>query len=145
MLFRSEVWNRLAAATGDLTLKPQPLAGNLEDMPALDFEQIRTSLLANSPETRLADAELTRADLSVSRARAQRIPNVDVRGGARHNRELNEAEGFFDVGVRLPLFNRNQGGIDAARAEADRVRLERQRVELSLLTRLEAAYTDFTN
>jgi outer membrane protein, heavy metal efflux system len=40
--------------------------------------------------------------------------------------------GFAEVGVNLRLFNRNQGNVQAAKAELDRANLEVQRVPLVL-------------
>ena len=61
----------------------------------------------------------------------------------RYNRELLESgpsglrpvgrEGFFDIGVQIPLFNRNQGAVAAARADLT----ERERSEWA---RYKAAY-----
>jgi cobalt-zinc-cadmium efflux system outer membrane protein len=44
-------------------------------------------------------------------------------------------EGFAEVGVQLPIFNRNQGNIAEAGAELDRAQLEKQRIQLVLRER----------
>ena len=68
----------------------------------------------------------------------------------RKNRELLEAggrpvglEGFFDVGVEIPFFNRNQGNVSAARANLDRAEREIQRVKLSLRMRMARVYKEY--
>ena len=42
---------------------------------------------------------------------------------------------FADVGVRLPLWNRNQGGIAAAEAELSKARLDQESTHLALEAR----------
>ena len=73
-----------------------------------------------------------------------------VRGGLRYNRELLERggtpvglEGFFEVGVEIPLFNRNQGGVAEAQANIELAEHEVERVRLSLRRRLATAHNDY--
>ena len=82
-------------------------------------------------------------------ARAERIPDIVARGGVRQNRELAFGgaaigpEGFFDIGVSVPLFNRNQGNIAAARAEVDRAQWEIARHKMELARRFAAVYKTY--
>ena len=52
-------------------------------------------------------------------------------------------EGFFDIGVQIPLFHRNQGAVAAAAAEADRARLEGSREKQMLARRFAAVYREY--
>lgn len=54
-------------------------------------------------------------------------------------------EASVEIGVRLPLFNRNQGNIAAAEAELTVAEREVRRVELSLRARMAAVLTRFEN
>lgn len=47
-------------------------------------------------------------------------------------------QGFAEVGIQLPIFNRNQGNVAAARAEVERARQEKARVRLVLAERAAA-------
>lgn len=49
----------------------------------------------------------------------------------------------LSVGVRLPLFNRNQGNVESARAELEQAQLEVERVKLSLRARFATAYKNY--
>jgi cobalt-zinc-cadmium efflux system outer membrane protein len=147
---QSQIWTHLAAVTGDPTLEPTPLAGDIEQLPEIDSATALDTILRGSPEMKLAQAAVSKADASLSRARAEKIPNLDVTGGLRYNRELLELftapvgiEGFFDVGVKVPIFDRNQGAVAAADAELVSARREVDRVSLSLRARFAAAYKDF--
>lgn len=148
-------WRQLAAIVNNPGLGPAPLEGDLEKIPHLELEQELENIFRESPELRAAQIETTRSELVVRRARAEWKPDIVVRGGLRYNRELLEQapmggglrpvgkEGFFDIGVQLPIFDRNQGAIAAARAEAERSRLGVERTKLALRSRLAAVYKDY--
>lgn len=151
---RERTWRQLAAVTNFPGLKMQPLEGNLENLPQLDFEQALGKIYAESPNLRAAAAGVSRAEFALRRERAERIPDLMMRGGVRYNRELLEEgplgqrrpvgrEGFFDIGIELPIFNRNQGAVDAARANLERARLEPERARLALRARLAEAYREY--
>src|SRR5262249_51390555 len=50
---------------------------------------------------------------------------------------------FFDVGVEIPFFNRNQGNIAATRANLERAQRESDRIRLSLRLRMAKAYQGY--
>jgi len=52
-------------------------------------------------------------------------------------------QGLAEVGVRIPLFNRNQGNIQAAKANIERADLEQQRVQLLLRERSSSALQNY--
>ena len=145
---QEQIWRQLAAAVGVPSLPLTPLAGSLDDsVPQFDFDSLLEGLLRESPEIKVAEARIARAEQALKRARAEWIPNIVVRGGLRNNRELLELggkpvglEGFVEAGVRIPVFNRNQGNVEAAQAELEQAQLEVERVKLSLRARLAAAY-----
>ena len=143
-------WRQLAAATGATELRPAPLEGKFEEPPQIVFEDALEKLLSKSPELQIAEVSTARSNLAVQRERAAVIPDVYVRGGAHYNRERLETsnrsvgwQGSAEVGVQLPIFNRNQGSIAAARAEVERAHYSVERARLSLRTRLAAAYRDY--
>ncbi len=148
---QKRVWQQLAAAAGVAWLEMGPLAGSLEtDLPRLEEDAALRALLAESPELAMAEAGVAREESAVKRARAEWIPDLAVRGGVRYNRERLEAggrpvgvEGFADIGVKLPIFDRNQGGIAAAQAEAERARAEVDRLRLALRARLGLAIREY--
>src|SRR5215510_12553821 len=155
---RDQVWQQIAAVVGDPFLKPARLAGDLEeDLPALKQEELLAMLLRESPEVIHAQAGIERARASLARAKAEPTPNLFLRGGMGYSTELLETtdprlfgrktgpEAFAEVGVRIPLFNRNQGAIAAASAELDFAGREARRVELMLRARTAAAFRTYQN
>jgi cobalt-zinc-cadmium efflux system outer membrane protein len=75
-----------------------------------------------------------------------------VRGGVAYNNERLErdnrkigAEGQLEVGVNVPIFNRNRGGIAAAEAELAISERELERLQLVLRTRLASSFREYRN
>jgi cobalt-zinc-cadmium efflux system outer membrane protein len=155
---RDQIWRQIAAVVGDPFLKPARLAGDLEQgLPALELDQLLKALLLESPEVKSARAGIERARASLTRARAEPAPNLFLRGGMGYSTELLETnppqpfgrrsgpEAFVEIGVRIPLFNRNQGAITAASAELEFAEREARRVELSLRARTASAFRSYQN
>ncbi len=142
-------WREIAAMVGRADLAASTLDGDFEAVPKVDAEAALAAINAGNPELLAADANRAGADLQLRRARVENIPDIMVRGGVRYNRELigpGEAigtEGFFDIGVQIPIFNRNQGAIAAAGAEAERARLQGSREKLALARRFAGVYKEY--
>ncbi len=152
-----QVWQLLAAVVGSPTMEPMRLAGNLEEaLPVLDQEALTATLLRESPEIKRARAEVERAQAVLARARAERVPDLFLRGAAGYSTELLETgsgvparktgpEVSFQIGITLPIFNRNQGGIAAAQAELAIAERDLNRIDLALRVRLAQAFRDYNN
>ncbi len=153
---RDQVWQELSAVIGNPFLKPARLMGELDKgLPVLNQEELLTSLLANSPELKRARVGIERAKASFTRAKAETAPDLFLRGGFGYNRELLEKElpnarrtgpeASLEVGLRIPLWNRNQGGIATAGAELDMAEREVRRVELMLRARFASSFRTYLN
>jgi len=147
---QTRVWRELAAVVANASLQPAPLEGNLEEVPRLELEPAINKLFSESPEIRNSEVTVAREEAALHRAKVEKIPDIVARGGLRKNRELLEVggrpvglEGFFDVGVEIPFFNRNQGNVAAARANLDRAEREVQRLRLSLRMRIARVYKEY--
>lgn len=143
-----QLWASLRAMVNDPGLEPGRLKGDLaQGLPQLDREEWRRRLLAESPDLRLSAVRVARAEAVLARAKAARIPDLTFSGGIRRDRaevqpggpEIGNV-GFADVGVRLPLWNRNQGGIAAAEAELAKSRLDQESSRLALEARFAAQF-----
>ena len=143
-------WRQLAAVTGNPQLEPATLEGDLEALPKLEFDAELARIYEQSPEIRAAQVGTTRSELAVRQARAAVTPDVVTRGGLHYNRERLELGGrsvgwqaHVEVGVQIPIFNRNQGNIAAARAEAERAAFAVERARLELRSRLASAFREY--
>ena len=138
-----QAWRSLTAVVGKPDLEMRTVAGYLDrDLPALDEEQVIQTLITESPSVQIARSLTDRWQAVVARERREPIPDIEVRGGLQRNGELLEGtnrrvglQGFAEVGVQIPLFNRNQGAVEAARLQAERAQQEQKRVELVLRER----------
>jgi outer membrane protein, heavy metal efflux system len=154
---RDQVWQQLGAVVGNPFLKRSRLMGDLErDLPVIDQEAMLAKILKESPEILRARAGAERAKAAVTRAKAEPIPDLFVRMAFGYNLEqLDSAiiftgrrtgpEGQLEVGMRVPIFNRNQGAIAAASAEVDAAEREVRRVELMLRARFASALRSYQN
>ncbi len=137
-----QAFDTLAATVGKPELPVSPLAGDLNNWPEINPQQIIETILRDSPAVKRAQEAVTRAEAQLRGARREAIPDLQLRAGIQQDNEaLNEAAillrpvgvvGFASVGVNIPIFNRNQGNVAAAATELDSAREEVTRVQLSL-------------
>jgi cobalt-zinc-cadmium efflux system outer membrane protein len=138
------LWQHLTALVGAPHLPPGPLAGQLDQPgPPLEWDHALGRLLAESPELQAAQAHVVRDQIAVRREEVQPIPNIQLQGAAGYSFETRNAIATAQVGIPLPLFNRNQGTIREARADLARSQAEVARVELSLRQRLADAFNRY--
>ena len=128
---------QLAAASGQVSLPPHPLAGELVAPPAIDAEGMVAADMQESPAVKRAQADVAVAEARLKSARREPVPNLNVKAGEWYSGEdlgsTNIEAGpmsFAEAGVQLPLWNRNQGNVEAARAELDRARQDVTRTQL---------------
>jgi cobalt-zinc-cadmium efflux system outer membrane protein len=151
-------WQTLAAMAGNPALPPARLAGDAEaDVAPLNETQLLDTMLQQSPDVRVATASVERARAVLARARAERVPDLFLRGGLGYSYDRFEPatpalagqrkglEGRLEVGVNVPIFNRNQGGIAAAEAELAIAERDRDRVQLMLRSRFAASFREYRN
>ncbi len=146
------VWRELAAAVGKPELKMAHLDGRLEEAPEDNPDAWLQAIVEDSPAVKIARAGVEKAEASLARARKEAIPDLQLRAGMQQNRELDAntgnpigLQGFADVGVEIPLFNRNQGNVEAARAEVERSRQEVQRIQLVMRERAASLLDNYSN
>jgi cobalt-zinc-cadmium efflux system outer membrane protein len=141
-----EAWRRLAAVIGMPMLQLAPLIGRLDaDPPEYGWEDCLSLTLSQSPQLAAAAARIDRARLAVTRARREAVPNVDAMVSAFHNNNSGSNVASVQIGLPLPIFNRNQGNVQRAEAESAAAQSDLRRLELDLQDRLAAAYRRYAN
>lgn len=139
-------WRSLAAAVAVPGMRPQTLSGSLEDsLPVRDFDEVLAQLISRSPQIAAAWADAERARWALARARAEPLPNVNVQGTVQYDDATSDAIGGLQVGIPLPVINRNQGGIREAAANVTATRANALRLELSLQQQLSVAFERYAN
>jgi len=130
-------WRRLVAVVGLPQLPRKPLAGEADALPpAWTWEEALRRVMAQSPELSAAAAEVAKARCQLQRERVEWIPNIDLRAAVHHDNASGDDVAAVEVGIPLPLFDRNQGNITAACAELIAAQRDLERVRLELRSRL---------
>ena len=148
-----EEWRSLAAVVGKPDLPQTTVAGDLQrGWPEINEEQAVETIARNSPAIGIADSNALRALAVLARARKESLPDLQVRAGAEYNHETLGSvpfakgwEGIAEVSVELPVFNRNQGNVAAARADIERTEQEKKRITLTLRERAASVVDQYAN
>ncbi len=137
-------WREIAAITGVQTMSPTTLVSDFP-VPANDmrWDDIAATLVSSSPEFAAAQARISQARAELERHGVQAIPNLTVQFGAGTDNGTNSGMMNLQVGAPIPVFNKNQGHIAAARAEYCRTQMESQRIENAIRARLAIVSRDF--
>ena len=149
---QQRIWKALSAVVGNPRLPLMQLEGKLEDTPPVIAEELVEKIVNESPAVRIAEIGVKRAEAALAREKREPIPDLQLRGGMQQNRELLSQpngspaglQGFADVGVRIPIFNRNQGNIATAKADAERSKREVERVKLVMRERAATVVQNYT-
>jgi cobalt-zinc-cadmium efflux system outer membrane protein len=137
-------WRRLASVLGCPDMQPATLTGDpMQDLPELNFEDSLARLLAQSPELSQARAGLERARCNLALQQARALPNFQVGSGVKYDYSTRDTLVDVEVGLPIPLFDRNQGNITAAEAQLIAAEREVRRVELDLRSRLAEAFAKY--
>jgi outer membrane protein, heavy metal efflux system len=143
-------WRILGAVVGKPGLPITTLEGDLEAIPDLSYEESLATALRESPEMKLAQQEVERAEASLVEARKAPIPDLQLTGILMQSYEAlpttgkpSGLMGGAQIGVQLPVFNRNQGAIVAAKGEVENAKQELVRVRLELERNLATIFRDY--
>jgi cobalt-zinc-cadmium efflux system outer membrane protein len=145
-------WRMLAAVAGKPALPLARLEGDLEAIPELSYEEWIATTLRESPEVKLAQQAIDRGEASLTLAKKAVIPDLQATGLLVNDytplMETNPSRatgvmGGAQIGVQLPIFNRNQGNIAAAKGEIESAKQELERVKLQLQRDLASMFRDY--
>ena len=121
-------FHALASVVGKPDLPVSPLKGGLEQLPDLNTDEIVEHIVSDSPTVKRAQQEVAVADAHLKGAKREIVPDLQLRAGEQYNGEQVStnplkpvgAQTFATAGINIPLWNRNQGNIEAARADTER-------------------------
>ena len=144
-------WRTLAAVVGKPDLPDAKLEGDLEGIPDLDLQEWLANTLRDSPEVKLAQQAIERAEATFAQARKVAIPDLQLYGNlSQNNSPLVETsprptglQGGVQIGVQLPIFNRNQGNIASAKAEVESAKQELVRTKLQIAREVGNAFREY--
>lgn len=143
---KTAAWTELATIIGRPDWKIIPVDGKFTPtVEKLDSDSIIEQIFANSPELAAAKQDIARQHAALQRARVEPIPNVTVQAGIQYDYGTNDPITNFQVGLPLPVRNRNEGNIQAAYAKWMAASRNVERLELALRNRLASVLEQYRN
>lgn len=139
---RSELdtaYSDLAAAWGSEEEHFENLEGNLETVRQPPSLKSLIARVEQNPYLARWATEIEQRKAIVALEKSQRIPNVLVAAGVRRLGATSDTAMVVGVELPIPLVDRNQGNVLAARYELARAETRRRATRLRLLTQLAAA------
>ena len=141
-----EAWRRLAAVVGISASNQQPLSGSLDDdIPIYTWEETYARVLVENPDLAASQARVRRSRLAIERARRENVPNVEVMASVSHMHQSDEDVAGIQIGIPIPICNRNQGNIFEAESNLVAAENNIRRLELDLQDRLAMAFRRYAN
>ena len=89
----------------------------MRKLPNFDLKTLQEAVVRSNAKPRVVESDIARAQWTLERAVVQPIPNINLMGG--YQRQVGVPamdQGLVQVMMAVPLFDRNQGNIRAARA-----------------------------
>lgn len=134
-------WRTLTSLVGVPELARTSLTGSLEQHEApLDWDGALNQLLSSSPELQAAWQKIRHDEITIQRERAEPIPNLIASVTSINSPVADTTQTTFNLGLPLPVFDRNQGTVSQARADLTQSQAEARRLELELRNRLATQY-----
>lgn len=131
-------WSQLVAVVGVPDISSWgDLEGSVD--PVLDeirAPDVLARVVNESPEMAAALSNVERTRWAVQRAFAEPVPDVDFQAVVQDDRATGSTNANFQVSIPIPWLDRNQGGIQQARAELAEAERAVERLRLSFEKRL---------
>ena len=141
-----EAWRRLVAAAGVPSMEITLVSREVDvHLPSYDWDGCYAMVLNGNPAALAARARVDQANIVMRRAARKPIPNIDLSVSVRQHHVTGSDVANVQVGIPLPIFNRNQGNIRSAEAEWLAACNELRRIELDLQDRLAVTYRRYAN
>jgi cobalt-zinc-cadmium efflux system outer membrane protein len=131
---------RLAAHWGSTAPRFDSVDGDLERTQPIPPLDTVLALVREAPAAGLAEAELARGEAAVALARAEGVPDLTYGVGFRWDDDTGQQDYLVDVGIDIPIFDRNQGGVAAAEHELARARAARSDAAARMTADVAGAY-----
>jgi cobalt-zinc-cadmium efflux system outer membrane protein len=137
-------WRQLASVLGEPHMPATALAGQVHRaVPRLDFEKALGHVLTKHTDVLTTEATIEKARYNLRLAQATPYPDVNVQAGLQTDATApgpSRLLSSVQVSVPVPVFDRNRGGIQQARAALMRANEEPHRVQADLTGRFSEAW-----
>jgi cobalt-zinc-cadmium efflux system outer membrane protein len=131
---------KLAAVLGDPDLVLQQLDGDLAAaLPDYPYQLTQSGVLTRNSLVQAADIEVEKNRILLQRATVEPFPNVTVQGGYMSQVMAPHDLAIVQLAMPIPVWNKNQGNIQAARANINRASHTSRKTQVDLIRQLAAA------
>lgn len=136
-------WRQLEAVIGKRL--NQRVAGDslVTKLPQLNWDELVAGVEENSPLLQQARTQVRQAQAALRRAEVQPTPDLFVTLGTAYQTAASTQVANVQIGMPLPVFNRNEGNITSAEATAIAARREVERLSLRMQHRLANAFREY--
>jgi len=136
-------WRQLEAVVGKRLDERVAADSLVAKLPQLNWEKLIAGVEENSPLLQQAQTRVRQAQAAIRRAEVQPTPDLFVQLGTAYQTATSTQVANVQVGMPLPVFNRNQGNITSAEANAIAARREVERLSLRIQHRLATAFREY--
>lgn len=134
-------WQQLTASLGEPEMPPMALAEKTDAaVPLYDVAEARQRMLTTHTDLLTAQNTILQAQYNLRLAEVTPISDIMVNTAFQHDNAVGNDQFSLQIGVNLPLFDRNQGKIRSARAQIARASDDYKARQLALLGRLAEAF-----
>jgi len=131
---------RLTLFWGNASPQFSKATGNLEALIDLPPLNVLTERMGSNPELLRSAKNVSQRQALLELEKTRRIPDVTIGAGIKRFHVDSENTLVFDVGIPLPLFDRNQGNLQAAYQRLDKSQDEQRATELRVTSDLVQTY-----
>ena len=136
---------QLVTAWGSNTPVFNEVAGQFDNVLPIPSGEELSSLISHNPDIARWIAEMEQRHATVDLEKAYAVPDPTIFGGAQRFNETDDTAFVLGISFPLPLFDRNQSNIQAAKYRLAKAREERKAVETSLYAVLAEAYQELSS
>jgi cobalt-zinc-cadmium efflux system outer membrane protein len=135
---------QLTSLLGGVRVPVETIGGRLpRELPELDIHRLQVAVRERHPAVLAAEKDIEVANHHIDEAKAERIPDIDVR--LAYGRDAATDEDFLEAGISvpLPLFNRNQGRILESHHLASKTKRNVESLVNNLLSELAMSHASY--
>jgi cobalt-zinc-cadmium efflux system outer membrane protein len=137
-------WGRLAAALGRPELPLAPLAGSIDrPPPVIDPAMARNRIVEAHTDILTTRNRILQAETNLRLQKLNRAPDLSTNSVVQYDHAGKNPQFNLQLGVPLPLWNRNQGNIQAAEYQIASQSLALSATQNDLLSRLAEALSRY--
>ncbi|HMO35027.1 MAG TPA: TolC family protein [Gemmatales bacterium] len=137
-------WRQLASAMGTPEMSWRPLAGRADVKPPVwKYEDLKQRLMEEHTEVLAARNRQLQAETQLRLQQVVPIPDLQTNLIVQYDNVIRTTQFGMQLGISLPIYDRNQGNIRQAQAQLTHTQLALPNVQNQLIARLAEAYGRF--